>query len=46
MINKPQFATAAGLIKFGAKEMHEHGMILKKKNKATKVFQQIIDWFK
>jgi cell division protein FtsA len=46
MINKPEFATAAGLVKYGAREINESGIAMKKKNKATKVFQQIIDWFK
>jgi len=46
MINKPQFVTVAGLVKFGAKEIHENKTTQKKKNKATKFFQQLIDWFK
>lgn len=46
VVNKPNFATAVGLVKYGAQNTIETGTSKKGKNNLGKFFQQIIDWFK
>jgi cell division protein FtsA len=45
-VNRPDYSTAVGLVRFGAKDVFEFGNTRKSKNNFSKIFQQIIDWFK
>lgn len=46
IVNKPDFATAVGLVKYGTRDMLESGITNKNKGNIGKFFQQVIDWFK
>lgn len=46
VVNKPDFATAVGLVQYGAKDIRETGTNKKNKSNIGKFFQQVVDWFK
>lgn len=46
VVNKPDFATAVGLVQYGAKDIRETGTNKKSKSNIGKFFQQVVDWFK